>query len=139
MNYTLKTTHNHYAPYWAAGLLIMLITGLSTTWFKWGGFWNGYVLDMVGPGWTYILFRGLFTGYTENRWRQFFTPVRTFILLAGIAFGIETMQYFKLYDATFDPLDLVAYLSVLVPLLMLDLWQNRRFTIDIKKTFSNSL
>ncbi len=119
-----KTKHNKYAPYWAVAMFLFGLTGVATTWFKVGGFWNGYVLDIMGPAWNYILFRGLFTAYSENAWRRFFTPWRTFLIFLFVSFGIEGMQYFEIYDATFDPWDLVSYVSLLVPLFILDLIQS---------------
>lgn len=112
--------HNKYAPFWAITLFALIATGLSTIWFEVSNFWNGYVLDMVGPAWTYILFRGLFTEKADNNWTRFFTPRTTFILLMAIAFGIEILQYFGVYDATFDPLDFPAYASVLTILFLTD-------------------
>lgn len=115
--------HNARAPYWAAGLIVLCLTGLATSWIDLGDFWKGYVLDMTGPAWNYILFRGVFTSYQENRWTRFFTPVRTFTIFVAVCFGIEGAQYLGLYDATFDPWDLPAYLSILLPLFILDLYQ----------------
>jgi len=112
--------HNKYAPYWAAGLVIFAILGLSTTVRYFGELWNGYALDIFGPAWNYILFRGLFTKHTINKWRRFFTPARTFVIFILVAGGIEAAQYFDLYDATWDPWDLLAYVSLLVPLFILD-------------------
>jgi hypothetical protein len=118
---TLKKLHDKYAPYWAATLFVLLITGLSTTWFDLGGFWKGYVLDMAGPAWAYVLFRGLYTAKADNVWTRFFTPKRTVIILLAVSFGFETLQYFKVYDSTFDYWDLLAYASILVPLFLIDL------------------
>jgi len=112
--------HDKRAPFWAATLLILGVTGISTIWIKLGGFWNGYVLDMTGPAWNYILFRGLYTGYVENAWTRVFTPRRTLFIFLCICFVIEMMQYFEIYDATFDPWDLVAYISLLIPLFIID-------------------
>ncbi len=112
--------HNRQAPYWAAGLFIFCATGLATIWVDGGPFWKGYVLDMVGPAWNYILIRGLFTSWVDNAWTRFFTPTRTVIIFLLVSFAIEGAQYFELYDATFDPWDLVAYVSLLVPLYLLD-------------------
>lgn len=116
----LNNKHNQYAPFWAIALIILMAAGLSTIWFRAGNFWNGYVLDITGPAWTYILFRGLFTGKADNKWTRFFSPGTTFIILLVVAFGIETLQYFEVYDATFDPWDLLAYTSVLTPLFLID-------------------
>ncbi len=115
-----KTKHNASAPYWAAALIILCLTGLLTVWTDLGSFWKGYVLDMAGPAWSYILFRGLFTEYKENKWTQFFTPKRTYIIFVITCFGIEMMQYFEIYHATFDPFDLLAYISILTPLFIID-------------------
>ncbi len=112
--------HDKYAPYWALTLIVLLVTGLSTIWFDLGAFWKGYVLDMVGPSWTYILFRGLFTAKADNKWTRFFTPNKTLLIILIACFGIEVLQYFKLYDATFDFWDFFAYLSLLIPLFLMD-------------------
>jgi hypothetical protein len=112
--------HDRHAPYWAAGLLLLGAVGVSSTWLDLGSFWKGYVLDMTGPAWNYILFRGRFTAWADNAWTRFFTPGRTVAIFVAVCFGIETAQYFHLYDATFDPWDLLAYVSILVPLFLLD-------------------
>ncbi len=90
---SLNTIHNKYAPYWAATLVLLLIAGLSTLWFELGTFASGYLVDMVGPAWTYILFRGLYTTKADNVWTRVFTPTRTFIILSTACFGIEFLQY----------------------------------------------
>ena len=116
----VSNKHDKHAPFWAAGLVILGITGLATIWLDFGFFWKGYVLDIAGPSWNYILFRGRFTSNVDNRWTRFFTPKRTVVIFLAVCFGIEGMQYLNLYDATFDPWDFVAYCSVLVPLFILD-------------------
>ena len=116
-----KEMHNKSAPYWAFLLVILGLISLSTSWIDLGTFWKGYVLDMAGPAWNYILIRGLFTSYKENSWTRIFTPIRTFILFVLICYGIELMQYFELYESTFDPYDLLAYISLLTPVFIRDL------------------
>jgi hypothetical protein len=116
-----KTKHDTFAPFWAAGLILLGGTGLATVWVKLGPFWNGHVLDMTGPAWNYILFRGLYTSYAENTWTRFFSAKRTLIIFLFVCFGIESAQYFNLYEATFDPWDFLAYISILIPLFLLDL------------------
>ncbi len=116
----IKIRHNKYAPYWAIALVFFWILGLSTIWIDSGKFWKGYVLDMVGPAWNYILFRGLYTAYADNIWTRFFTPIRTLTIFLIVCFGIETLQYFKVYNSTFDLWDLLAYISILVPLYLID-------------------
>ena len=118
--------HDRYAPYWAAGMLLLGIFGLAPIWLDLGDFFSGYAIDMAGPAWNYILFRGLFTSYKENAWTRFFTPVRTLVIFLIVCFGIEGMQYLNLYDSTFDPWDLVAYTSILVPLFILDSIQDNK-------------
>jgi hypothetical protein len=113
--------HDKYAPYWATILIILLGTGLSTIWLDLGDFWKGYVLDMVGPAWAFVLFRGLFTKKANNAWTRLFTPTRTLIIFLTVCFGIETLQYFKIYNSTFDFWDLFAYISILIPLYVIDI------------------
>jgi len=120
----IKQRHDKFAPYWAIAMFIFGVVGLSPIWIDTGPFWNGYLLDMFGPAWNYILFRGLFTGYKVNVWTRFFTPTRTFLIFILVCFSIEAMQYMGWYDATFDPLDLLAYVSILIPLFILDSFQN---------------
>ncbi len=120
MTNSIKHKHDKAAPYWALGLIVLCATGLSTIWFDLGVFWKGYVLDIVGPAWNYILFRGLFTSYTENRWTRFFTPNRTLFIFLFVCVGIESAQYLELYESTYDPWDFLAYGSILIPLYLLD-------------------
>jgi hypothetical protein len=115
-----KSSHDRHAPFWAIGLGILCVTGLASTWIDLGAFWKGYGLDMTGPAWNYILFRGRFTSEADNCWTRFFTPHRTIVIFLSVCFGIEGAQYFNLYDSTFDPWDLLAYVSILIPLFILD-------------------
>jgi len=123
---TAADLHNGRAPYWAALMVILAILGLSTNWIKTGGFWNSYVLDATGPAWNYILFRGLFTARKENLWIRFFSPLRTFYIFLIACTLIETLQFLKIYEATYDPWDLVAYISLLLPIYLIDLYQHKK-------------
>lgn len=125
-----REIHDRYAPYWAVAMVLFGVTGLSTTWMDWGSFWSGYILDVCGPVWNYILFRGLFTAYRDNKWIRFFNPWRTFLIFVLVCFGIESLQYFKVYDSTFDPWDLLAYVSLLLPVFLLDLRQQKVNSIE---------
>ncbi len=116
----IKSKHDEYAPYWAIALVLLCGTGLATIWADLGNFWKGYVLDMTGPAWNYILFRGLFTAKANNKWTRFFTPIRTLIIFLFVCIGIESMQYFNLYESTYDPWDFLAYISILVPVFIID-------------------
>jgi len=128
-----NSKHNVFAPYWAIALFLLCVIGISTTWIDLGDFWKGYVLDMTGPAWNYILFRGLFTTRADNAWTRFFTPKKTFIIFLLVCIAIEVSQYFNLYEATYDPWDFLAYISILVPLFIIDSIQFRQMT-SIKKT-----
>jgi len=118
-----KNNHDKLAPYWAVGMVVFGGTGLSTIWIDLGEFWSGYVLDMTGPAWNYILFRGLFTSYVDNIWTRFFTPKRTLFIFLIVCTLIEGAQYFNLYESTYDPWDFIAYVSLLIPLFLLDFYQ----------------
>jgi hypothetical protein len=115
-----KYHHDALAPYWAATLVILGATGLSTNWLDLGDFWNGYVLDMTGPAWNYILFRGLFRSKTDHAWTRFFRPTTTLLIFLAVCTGIEMLQYQGCYAATFDPWDFVAYVSLLLPIYLID-------------------
>ncbi len=117
---TKENMHNVFAPYWAIALFFLWAIGLASIWFDLGNFWKGYVLDMVGPAWNYILFRGLFTTQADNVWTRFFTPKKTLTIFLFVSFGIEIMQYFNVYNATYDPWDFLAYVSILIPLFIID-------------------
>ena len=121
-----RSKHDRLALYWAIGLVVLCGTGLSTIWFDLGAFWKGYVLDMTGPAWNYILFRTRYRSEIHNRWTRFFTPKNTVIIFVLVCFGIEGAQYLKLYDATYDPWDFLAYVSILLPLFLLDLWLSEK-------------
>ncbi len=112
--------HDKFAPYWASALVLFALVGLSTIWIDLGSFWKGYVLDIVGPAWNYILFRGLFTAKADNKWTRFFTPTRTLAIFLIVCVGIETLQYFEVYKATYDKWDYLAYTSLLIPLYVID-------------------
>jgi len=75
---------------------------------------------MVGPAWNYILFRGRFVAKADNIWTRFFTPLKTFTIFIAVSFGIEILQFLEVYEATFDPWDFLAYVSILLPLFILD-------------------
>ncbi len=125
-NHKTDFTHNKHAPYWAALLSKLWTVGISTIMIDWGNFLKGYVLDMVGPAWNYILFRGLFTAKADNLWTRVFTPTGTVLLFLSVCILIETLQYFRIYSATYDPWDFAAYFSLLIPLYILDLLQSRK-------------
>jgi len=57
----------------------------------------------------------------NNAWTRFFTPKRTLMIFLIVCLTIEMAQYFKLYDGVFDIWDLLAYVSILFPLFLIDL------------------
>jgi hypothetical protein len=116
-----RVRRDSYSQWWAVTLVILGTVGISSSWIRLGSFWNGYILDMTGPAWNYILFRGLFTVKTENAWSRFFTPVRTLLIFLVVCSGIEMAQFFGLYEATFDPWDFLAYVSLLLPVFIVDI------------------
>ena len=91
-----------------AGLVLLGTFGLATVWLDFGRVWKGYVLDICGPAWNYILFRGRFTAWTDSRWTRFFQPMRTFALFAAFLVAVEVAQLLELYDATYDPWDFLS-------------------------------
>ena len=105
------STHDRNAPYWAATLIILGTLGLLADFAINMPFWNGY-----------ILVRGLFTTIKDNRWTRLITPIHTFILFVLVCFSIEGIQYLEWYDSTFDPMDFLAYISILTPLFVIDLF-----------------
>ncbi len=115
-----RQRHDKLAPYWAAAMVVLGGAGLATNWIDLGTFWKGYVLDITGPAWNYILFRGLFTSFRDNAWTRFFTPLKTLLIFLLVCAGIESAQYFKLYEATYDPWDFLAYVAILIPMFLLD-------------------
>jgi hypothetical protein len=68
-----RVRRDSYAQWWAIILVILGTAGISSAWIRLGTFWNGYILDMTGPAWNYILFRRLFTVKTENAWSLLIT------------------------------------------------------------------
>ncbi|NNE33768.1 MAG: hypothetical protein HKN13_00930 [Rhodothermales bacterium] len=112
--------HNRAAPYWAVAFVVTGVLGISTTFTDFGPFWNGYVLDIAGPAWNYVLVRRRSHAYSDNSWTRFFTPLRTTLIFVAFAYGIELAQYFELYDSTYDPWDFLAYVSLLIPMYIID-------------------
>lgn len=100
MNYRIKMI-----LFWKIALVIFGSTVLATCLIRIPGFWSNYVFDMVGPAMGYILLRVQCTS-KESTFLSFkFTPESAALIIFGICIVIETSQYFKLYDAHFDPYD----------------------------------
>ena len=105
---------------WKVALIALGTIGLLSGLIKKPGFWSSYLLDMVGPAWIYILLRVLYTSGSSSFLSLKLTPIAAFLSIFGICATIETSQYFKIYDAHFDPYDYIAYTSLLLPIYLLD-------------------
>ena len=109
---------------WKVSLVLLGVISLSTGRSKRPGFWTSYVLDMAGPAWNYILIRGQYSA--KKTFLSFrFSPEFALFLVVGICFLIETSQYFKLYNAHFDPWDYIAYVSIVIPCYLIDKYVGR--------------
>jgi hypothetical protein len=125
MSHAASRIHGH--RYWAVALVVLGTIGLSTGLVRAPGFWSSNVLDMVGPAWNYILLRGLFSKTQPAMLSRFLTPEGALVLIVAICGLIEAAQYFQLYEAHYDPYDLLAYVSLLLPCYAIDRWTlNRR-------------
>jgi len=117
--------------FWKITLILTGSTVLATCLIRIPGFWSSYVLDMAGPAMGYILLRVQYTS-KESTFLSFkFTPESAALIIFGICFAIETSQYFKLYEAHFDPFDYVAYISLLVPCFLIDKWLIKNLEVEI--------
>lgn len=105
---------------WKIVLIVVASIGLLTCLIPHPGFWSGYVLDIVGPAWGYILLRGNYSHHHSSFLSLKFTPETAALSVLGICYAVETSQYFRLYDAHFDPYDYLAYISLLLPCYMAD-------------------
>ena len=111
---------------WKIAIIVLGIVALSSGLVKKPGFWSSYVLDIAGPAWIYILLRCQYSERTTKFMSIRFSPESTVLLVFGMGVAIETSQYFKFYDSTFDPYDFIAYLSLLLPFYFLDKYLQSR-------------
>jgi hypothetical protein len=109
---------------WKISIILLGIISLSTGLCKQPGFWTSYVLDMTGPAWNYILIRGQYSA-KQTFFSFRLSPEFTLFLIIGICLLIETSQFFKLYEAHFDPWDYLAYISILIPCFIIDKYLSR--------------
>jgi len=80
---------------------------------------------MTGQARNYILFRMLPRTPASNAWTRFFTPAGTLAIFLLMVIGIELVQNLRLYDATYDPWELPAYVSLLLPAFLIDVLTRR--------------
>ena len=106
--------------FWKAALILLGLISLSTGIVKTPGFWTSYMLDIAAPAWIYILLRGIYNPKNTGPIPVKLSPEKVLLLVVAISFLIETAQYLNLYDSTFDPLDFAAYISLLIPVYIID-------------------
>lgn len=106
--------------------MVLGTIGLATACIRGPSFWNGYVLDIVGPAWNYILIRGLFSKSQPAMLSRLVNPEAAFVLITTVCFIVEAAQYLELYDAFYDPHDFLAYVSLMLPCYIIDRWQSNR-------------
>jgi hypothetical protein len=63
---------------------------------------------------------------------RFLSPEAALAVVVGACFLIELAQYHRPYDARYDPFDLVAYASLVVPCYVVDRWLVRRHARDVR-------
>ena len=108
--------------FWKISVILLGLVCLSVGIINLNGFWTSYVVDILGPAWGYILIRGQYKSSNSTFLSIKFTPDLAAVVILGICFIIETSQYFKIYDAFFDPLDYLAYCSGVLPVYFIDKW-----------------
>lgn len=115
------------ALFWKIALISLGIISLSTGILKGPACWTGYMLDITGPAWGYILIRGQYNSKNATFLSIKFSEESAFILIVSICYIIEAMQYFELYDSTFDPYDFIAYSSgIFIVYLIEKIWIRER-------------
>ena len=107
----MDKTNRQEAIFWKITLICFGLIALSSGIFKKSVFWSGYVLDIAGPAWIYMLIRGQYNSKNQSFLNIKFSPELALFLIIALSFAIEIMQYFEVYNATFDPLDFLAYFS----------------------------
>lgn len=103
--------------FWGSGIL-----SLGTALMEFEGFWSSYLFDIVFPAYLYIYLRGLFHGRYIHRYLSQLSPTILFGMLILITFTMEICQYFGYYKGYYDPLDFLAYISLLGPCYLADRW-----------------
>jgi hypothetical protein len=114
------------AKFWKTSVILLGIISLSTGLYKGSGFWSSYVLDIAGPAWGYVLIRAQYRLNSERFMNIRFSPEIAFLVIVGICFIIEAMQFFEIYNSTFDPYDLLSYFSGVLVVYLVDKNFNKR-------------
>jgi hypothetical protein len=129
MNRTSATKGRNAGLCWVLAGVVFLLLGLSSEvarHYGVAGFWTSYVLDFAGPAWSYLGLRALATTHQQSGFWRRFEPGITATLIIGSCFAIEGLQYLEVYEAHFDPYDLIAYSSGVLALAAIDRWTGRR-------------
>ena len=108
--------------FWRLLLWISLLLSCSAALVDVPGFWSGYLLDIFFPAFLYIHLRGLARREPHYPWLNRLSPSMILGLIIGITYLLESLQFWGIYKGRFDPLDYLAYVSVLVPCYVLDTW-----------------
>ena len=96
--------------FWKITLICFGLIALSSGVFKESNFWSGYVLDIAGPAWIYMLIRAQYN--SKGKFFNIkFSPELALFLIITLSFATEIMQYFEVYNSTYDPFDFLAYVS----------------------------
>jgi len=129
----LNITDRQKEIFWKTTLICFGLIALSSGLFKISKFWSGYALDMAGPAWIYMLIRGQYN--SKKRFLNIkFSPEIAFALVLVLCFAIEIMQFFEIYNATYDPYDYLAYFSATSLIYLTDKMLNsKRRTSERKK------
>ena len=118
--------------FWKIMVIVLGLISLSTGLLRSSGFWNSYILDITGPAWAYVLVRVQYNSKTDRFLYIRFSPASAFLSIISICVMVEAMQYFRLYNSTFDPLDLLAYLSGTFAVYLIDMSIGKRPSTNSK-------
>ncbi len=108
--------------FWKIVFLISLFLTAGTVLVEIEGFWSSYLFDIVFPAYLYIYLRGIFQEKHVHQWLRKLSPSMIFAMLIGITFIMEIGQYFGIYKGHYDPIDFLAYVSILGPCYLVDQW-----------------
>jgi hypothetical protein len=109
-----------YVWIWKVVVIILGMLSLSSGLLKNPGFWSSYLLDIAGPAWGYVLLRARYKSGEARFLSVRFSPEGSLLTIVIICFTIETVQYFELYEAHFDPCDYLAYISGILIVYLFD-------------------
>jgi hypothetical protein len=122
----MDKTNRSERIFWKIVLICFGLVALSSGLFRESKFWSGYVLDLTGPAWIYMLIRGQYKSEDATFLKIKFSEELALFLVIALSFAIEMMQYFEWYDSTFDPLDFLAYFSGVFVIYLIDKLLHRK-------------